>query len=108
MAPGSCKDRGYFWVGTSAAKRIVLCESAIDAISCYQLHADCICISTAGALAHPRWLPKLIHGGYDIACGFDADQAGDMAAHHMISLYPAIQRLRPPAHDWNDVLAAKP
>jgi hypothetical protein len=34
MASGSNKDLGYFWIGGMAAREIVLCESAIDAISC--------------------------------------------------------------------------
>lgn len=49
MAPGSRKDAGYFWVGAQGTSTIVLCESAIDALSCFQLRGDCICISTAGA-----------------------------------------------------------
>ena len=51
MAPGSRKDLGYFWVGDRSARELVLCESAIDAISCYQLRGSCICISTAGVRA---------------------------------------------------------
>ena len=30
----------------------------------------------------------------------------EAAAARMIALHPAVQRLRPPAHDWNDALAA--
>ena len=106
MAAGSRKDLGYFWIGIPGARRIVICESAIDAISCHQLHADCIGISTAGARANPKWLRQLFQRGYHIACGFDADSPGDAAAGHMMVLYPTIQRLRPTLHDWNDVLAA--
>jgi hypothetical protein len=107
MAPGTRKDLGYFWVGTSTCKNIVLCESAIDAISCFQLHPDRICISTSGVRANPRWLSTLISHGYTIHCGFDADDAGDTAARRMITLYPLINRLRPPAQDWNDVIVAR-
>ena len=105
MAPGSRKDSGYFWIGAPASRSIVLCESAIDAISCSAIDANRICISTSGVRANPRWLKGLIARGYQIQCGFDADQPGDNAASQMISLYPTIQRLRPAAHDWNDVLA---
>ena len=28
------------------------------------------------------------------------------AARRMMALHPAVRRLRPPAHDWNDALAA--
>jgi len=106
MAPGTRKDLGYFWTGARGAKEIVLCESAIDAISCFQLHPDRICISTSGVRANPPWLAGLIARGYRLYCGFDTDQPGDAAAHQMIRLHPTIQRLRPPAHDWNDVLAS--
>jgi hypothetical protein len=106
MAPGSTKDAGFFWIGDAASQRIVLCESAIDAISCHALDRERICISTSGVRSNPRWLPALIARGYTIACGFDADQAGDNAAKAMIPRYPLIERLRPPAKDWNDVLLA--
>lgn len=108
MAPGSRKDLGYFWIGVRGGKSIVLCESAIDAISCCQLHPGEICISTSGVRANPRWLAGLLAQGYQIRCGFDADEPGDAAAARMIHLHPAVKRLRPPAHDWNDVLRSRP
>jgi hypothetical protein len=106
MARGSRKDLGYFWVGDSPTRQLVLCESAIDAISCFQLRGACICISTAGVRANPRWLPALLARGYQVLCGFDADKPGDTAARRMIARHPTVQRLRPPAHDWNDALSA--
>ena len=104
MAPGSRKDLGYFWVGAKGPKRVVLCESAIDAISCYMLYPDRVCISTAGARPNPCWLPVILDHGYEVDCGFDADPPGDAASREMIRLYPDIQRLRPAAKDWNVVL----
>ena len=104
MAPGSRKDLGYFWVGARGRSTIVLCESAIDAISCFQLKRDCICISTAGVRANPGWLRVLIARGFHIYCGFDADPPGDNSAQAMMSQHPCVERLRPPAHDWNDLL----
>jgi len=106
MAPGTRKDAGYFWIGARDSREIVLCESAIDAISCLQMHPQRICISTSGVRADPRWLRGLLARGYHISCGFDADRPGDTAAAQMIALYPAVTRLRPPAHDWNDALAS--
>jgi hypothetical protein len=106
MASGSNKDQGYFWIGTRAAREIVLCESAIDAISCFQIHPQRICISTSGVRANPCWLSVLIAHGYTILCGYDADQPGDTAAARMIALHPTVRRLRPSAHDWNDVLTS--
>jgi hypothetical protein len=104
VAPGSRKDRGYFWVGAKGSRKIILCESAIDAISCFQLLGDCICISTSGARSDPPWLRGLIARGYDISCGFDRDTPGELAARKMIALHPSIHRLHAPAHDWNDAL----
>ena len=48
----------------SGAREIVLCESAIDAISCFQMHPERICISTSGVRANPPWLRGLIAHGY--------------------------------------------
>jgi hypothetical protein len=53
MAPGSRKDLGFFGVGPGAATAVVLCESAIDAISCFTLHPVYRCVSTSGARADP-------------------------------------------------------
>jgi hypothetical protein len=106
MAPGTRKDCGFFWIGTSGSREIVLCESAIDAISCFQMASQRICISTSGVRADPPWLGPLLACGYTLYCGFDADQPGDAAAARMIALHPSIRRLRPRAHDWNDALCA--
>jgi hypothetical protein len=104
MAPGSQKDLGYFSVPVAGAKTAILCESAIDAISCFELHSLCLCISTSGARSNPRWLPELIDQGFEIYCGFDSDSTGDTMASTMIALHPKITRLRPAQHDWNDIL----
>jgi len=111
LAPGTRKDAGYFWISepgnsTSRSKTIVLCESAIDAISCYQLDRSQICLSTAGARPDARWLASLLSASYDIHCGFDDDVAGNTASRQMIRRHRSIRRLRPPAHDWNDALVA--
>jgi hypothetical protein len=104
MAPGSRKDLGYFSVPAPQATAVVLCESAIDAISFVALHPDRLCISTSGARPNPSWMPDLIGRGYDIYCGFDTDSTGEQLADALIALYPGVKRLRPNQHDWNDVL----
>jgi hypothetical protein len=104
MAPGSRKDLGYFSMPAPPAPAVVLCESAIDAISCVALHPGRLCISTSGARPNPSWVQDLIRQGYEIYCGFDADPAGDQMAAALIALYPGVRRLRPSQHDWNDVL----
>jgi hypothetical protein len=107
MAPGSRKDLGCFYVKGSNTKKIVLCESAIDALSCFTMHQDVISLSTAGVSANPAWLTTLIDKGFEIYCGFDADETGDAFAEKMTSLFPNVKRLRPIKHDWNDVLRSK-
>jgi hypothetical protein len=118
LAPGSQKDLGcfaipvhppqYCYAGRGEPRpTVVLCESAIDAISCLALHPECRCLSTAGARPDPRWLRPLLDHGGRIYCGFDADPTGDAMAHVMIALHPAVQRLRPSQHDWNDLLRSK-
>jgi len=104
MAPGSHRDFGYFSVPAPGATTVILCESAIDAISCFELHPYGLCVSTAGARPNPRWLPELIRQGFEILCGFDSDSIGETMAGNMIALHPGIRRLRPSQHDWNDVL----
>jgi len=104
MAPGSRKDLSYFSVRESRIDGIILCESAIDAISCSLIHPHRWCLSTAGARPAPAWLPATISHGLPVYCGFDADPTGDDMANAMIERYPAIKRLRPPTHDWNDSL----
>ena len=104
MAPGSRKHLGYFSIRDTRIDGIILCESAIDAISCLAIHPHHWCISTAGARPNPSWLPPLIRLGPPLHCGFDADPTGDAMAQAMIQLHPAIKRLRPPHHDWNDLL----
>jgi len=104
MAPGSQRDLGYFFVPAPGATTVILCESAIDAISCFELHPMCLCLSTSGARANPSWLPSLLREHREIYCGFDSDSTGETVATDMMALHPGIRRLRPSQHDWNDVL----
>jgi hypothetical protein len=104
MAPGTNKDAGYFWIGRVGSREIVICESAIDAISCSVIFPQRICLSTSGVRGNPRWLQGLLLRDYTIYCGFDADAPGDDQAAAMMDLHPQVSRLRPSSHDWNDVL----
>lgn len=104
MAPGSRKDRGCFGISARTSHAIVLCESAIDALSCHALYPEYRCLSTAGARPDPAWLPALIAQGLPLYCGFDADPTGEAMAQRMQELHPSVHRLRPPAKDWNDLL----
>jgi hypothetical protein len=107
MAKGSKKDLGFFRLSSHNPDKMVLLESAIDAISFFALYSNCMAISTSGASPDPAWLNSFINKEYEIYCGFDSDDAGEKAVKKMIALYPAIKRLRPAKHDWNDVLKAK-
>jgi hypothetical protein len=104
MASGSQRDLGYFSVPAPGATTVILCESAIDAISCFELHPMCLCLSTSGARANPTWLPPLLRRHREIYCGFDSDSTGETMATNMMAQNPEIRRLRPSQHDWNDVL----
>jgi hypothetical protein len=104
MAPGSRKDLGFFSIPAHPLQSIILCESAIDAISCFALHPGHRCLSTAGARPNPIWLTSLIANAHKVYCGFDADPTGDLMANAMIALHPSVIRLRPTQKDWNDVL----
>jgi hypothetical protein len=104
LAPGSRKDHGFFSASVASAHAIVLCESAIDALSCLALHPTFRCLSTSGARPDPAWLTSLLQQALPVFCGFDADPTGDAMAHRMIHCHPTIARLRPPAKDWNDTL----
>jgi hypothetical protein len=104
MAPGSRKDLGCFYVKSTNIKKVVICESAIDAISFFALYSDCLVLSTSGVNPNPAWLPRLLNKGFHLYCGFDADKTGDAFADKMINLHPTVKRMRPPEHDWNKVL----
>jgi hypothetical protein len=108
LAPGSRKDLGYFSIPVLEPATIILCESAIDAVSCLALHYRTLCISTAGARPNPLWLGPLLQSGKPVYCGFDADPTGDEVARAMIETHPTITRLRPALKDWNEVLKTRP
>ena len=107
MAPGSQRDLGYFSIHAQEPAMAILCESAIDAISCFLLHPTSLCLSTSGARSNPRWLSAVLSQGIAVHCGFDADATGDAMAHQMIASHPSLRRLRPSQHDWNDVLKCR-
>ena len=110
MAPGSRKERGGFWF-TSCPEQpeiaLFIAESAIDALSALSLGAGgtaSMYASTAGVARRlPQWLLTL--DIVSVACGFDADEAGDAAARQLMAAHKGIRRVRPDgATDWNDIL----
>lgn len=107
MAAGTNKRSGCFYIKDKGAKKVVLCESAIDAISYFVIHQKCLAVSTSGANPSPYWLAHFINHGFEIFCAFDSDETGERTANSMRELYPMVKRLRPEKHDWNDVLKSK-
>ena len=109
MAPGSRKAQGGFWIARPGVGPVLLVESAIDALSVLPLpelrHVRCA-ISTAGVATRlPDWMTDA--NPQHLLCGYDADGAGDAAAHKLIRTHPGIGRLRPEgAKDWNELLQA--
>jgi len=107
MALGSRKNLGAFIVNMRKSKKMVICESAIDAISVFLLRPWCIAVSTSGVAGDPAWLRNVLAGGYEVFCGFDSDEAGEHFARKMIRNHPSIKRMRPELKDWNDILKMK-
>ena len=112
MAPGSRKARGGFHIHctTATPRTVILTESAIDALSARCLGIDptpgtaTVIVSTAGVTTTvPAWIE---HWKPDtIACAYDADTTGDLAARRLARADPRVIRLRPVgAKDWNDIL----
>lgn len=97
------------------APRVVLVESAIDAMSHAQLFGDreAAYLSTGGSMSdRQRLLLREIIAeasarGAEIIIATDADEAGDRMAREIAALAPptaSVRRERPDAKDWNDQL----
>lgn len=106
MAPGTRKDKGCFYISPKRLNTYILCESAIDAISCHTLHPQSCCLSTAGVHPNPGWLIWLLEKKKPIYCGYDNDRAGELNAKKLIQAYPTVKRLAPKEKDWNLDLVA--
>lgn len=104
---GSLGRKTGFFISDKKPAAVYVVESAIDALSLFQLRrkeGPCAVISTGGlnkTLA--RKLTKEYQEiGIDVYAAQDADAAGDKQAAQMLEL--GAMRLRPNAKDWNDVL----
>jgi len=104
LARGSRKNLGCFYFRTGIPNHIVICESAIDAISYCSLYTNCMALSTSGATSHPAWLPTVLKHSMKVYCGFDNDKAGEHMANLMIQKHTGIRRLKPDKKDWNEDL----
>lgn len=97
------------------AGRVVLVESAIDAMSHAQLSQDkdAAYLSTGGSMSnHQRELVRSVLGkvaarGAEIVIATDNDEGGEKLAEGLARLVPVgvrCSRVRPAAKDWNDDL----
>lgn len=100
-------------VGT--AERVVVVESAIDALSYADLTGDrdAAYISIGGQPSQEQWqvlaaaLVNKQNQGAALVIGTDADVAGDKLAAQVAELVPGAERQRPTmGKDWNDQLRA--
>ena len=101
---GSKRTQGFFYAGPEDVKYCIVCESAIDAISCQILFPGWLSLSTSGVWASPPYLPKLLRRGIQVFCGFDNDNAGHLNADRMIRLHSSVIRMVPAGKDWNSDL----
>ena len=115
LAPGSARDRGWFWIGTGLGpvNRVLLVESPIDAMSLAVLDRSqrgpegvSIYLSTDGSGGVPvEALKTVLRSGGLVAAAFDADVAGETMAWRVAQQVPGIERLTPnQGKDWNEVL----
>jgi hypothetical protein len=115
LAPGSSKNAGYFWIGDPSAQHIVLCESAIDAISCHQFHAECRLHHWEGPASASR-LREFVPTPLGCPRCWRAATTSTAASTPTSPARPPVTRCSPVIgrsnacvprdHDWNDVLTA--
>jgi hypothetical protein len=112
LATGSRRDNGWFSFvsGEGELKRIVLVESAIDAISAAALakqSGKAMFVSTDGAGYLPYdWLRQQQQRGVRIMAAHDTDAAGEEMARKVMEALPDTIRARPKyGKDWNEQLA---
>lgn len=95
-------DAEDYWAYELGRHRAYICESAIDAISLYELikDRDATYISIAGSVTRGRIIDRIITEYPEVILGVDNDDAGDKVA----GMYPYLQRLKPKTKDFNEDL----
>ncbi len=111
LATDSNRDNGWFsfTTGEGHLERIVLVESAIDAMSAAALAKQpgkTMFMSTDGAGSVPvDWLQQRQAQGVQIIAAHDADRPGEEMAWRLAAEVPAISRATPTrGKDWNEQL----
>jgi C-terminal domain on Strawberry notch homologue/Toprim-like/P-loop containing NTP hydrolase pore-1/Protein of unknown function (DUF3991)/MutS domain I len=118
LATGSVREQGWFWIrmGKESVQRVVLVESAIDALSLAVLekqtgqpHGTSVYLSTDGSGAVPvTTLQGVMAQGGQVVVAFDADKAGEKLAWRVAEAVPGVQRMVPSVgKDWNERLVAE-
>ncbi|MEO0767852.1 MAG: strawberry notch C-terminal domain-containing protein, partial [Cyanobacteria bacterium J06649_4] len=115
MAPGTVRDKGWFWLGTGRGQvvQVILVESPIDTMSLAVLRKKnrlqsgaTIYLSVDGAGDIPKEALKgVIRNGGKVKVAFDADKAGELMAWRISQKLPRVERLLPHyGKDWNEQL----
>jgi len=109
LAPGTRRSQEWFYTaavgrGQDLVQRVVLAESAIDALSYQTLHppeTKTLYLSTDGAGFVPveqlQQIPQ-------ITIALDQDQAGEEMASRLLEELPQANRQVPSRKDWNEDL----
>lgn len=93
-------SNSYWYFGFNKTKAYV-CESAIDAISLYQLTKEKACyISVGGSNTRKRLIYKIVNEFQNVILALDNDEAGDKTAKE----FPQLKRIIPKNKDWNEDL----
>lgn len=97
--------------GRAAPSRVVIAESALDALSFWQIDpTPALLLSFAGGISasHQEPLLRAVLTKYpaaQIVTATDADEQGERYAAHIATMRPDAIRARPPVgKDWNDTL----
>lgn len=98
-------DAQNYWAYELGQQRAYICESAIDAISLYELISDrdATYISIAGSVTRCHLIDRIIKEYSEALLGVDNDDAGDKVA----GMYPYLQRLKPRMKDFSEDLIKK-
>lgn len=94
-------DGIYYWSFGNIKQKVYICESAIDAISLYQLLKEqATYISIAGSATRNKIIGKIIKNYDEVILAVDNDDAGNKVA----AVYPELKRIIPQNKDWNEDL----
>jgi 5S rRNA maturation endonuclease (ribonuclease M5) len=103
------EKRLWYSENLGSAERVVVVESAIDALSHAQIRGgQAAYISIGGQPSPEQWelveasLAKARKRGAQVVIGTDADEGGDKLAKRLAELAPGADRERPKAKDWNE------